>query len=538
MGNIVYTSSAIQCTLNDTKSFKLKYLTANDLEYARLRMNLKTGINLDDDYGRLSIPKYGHAVPSYLMYQIKIGGSSENRIDIFFEEDANGNRNVSIELYKNGVRGQTIGAGITNGITAEIASRTLWTNVTDSSTNFEAYIIPCFIDYADNNQNLLILQKTYPYSGEKYEIGNFSTSYGSLPNNYSNMRDFMQEHMNKGYPFDTSESGGGTGDNDKSSDSIGFASSAVSDDVSEILTATSMWGIYKISQSGLTVLSSYLWSDDFFNTIKKNFQSPYENIVSLHMLPISVSGGAFSPVKIGGIETNASAYKITQTYADIDLGAITISEYWGNFLDYDATQVYIYLPFVGNQKIDTNKIMGRSIRVRYRVDILTGSFVCWLLVSDTKRAQGITHIIGSWTGNMALFLPLSQSNNTRWISALSSFSGAGSVTGALASGTMAMATASAATSLGLGHGDIQTASNYSSNMGFMGEMTPYVTIIRPEQQFPDNYQNYVGVPSFISSTVGATSGFTKVQEVHVDIATATETERLEIESLLKNGIIV
>lgn len=534
MANIKYTSSAVYCTLNDSATYKLRYITADEIEYKNLRYNLKLGIALDDDFQKLRIPKYGHSVERYLMYSIKIGGDSAYRIDIYYEELDNGNRICPWYIFKDSREVASAQFAIYPSTTAEIASRSLWTNITDSSTEFEAYIVPCFVDYGDNNQFIDFLQRTYPYGGTKYDVAHFS----SLSNNYSGMRDFMQESMNKGYPFDISESGGGTGDNDKSSDSIGFASSAVSDDVSEILTSTSMWGIYKISQSGLTVLSSYLWSDDFFNTIKKNFQSPYENIVSLHMLPISVSGGSFSPVKIGGIETTASAYKITQTYADIDTGAITIAEYWGNFLDYDATQVYIYLPFVGNQKIDTNKIMGRSIRVRYRVDILTGSFVCWLLVSDTKRAQGITHIVASWSGNMALFLPLSQSNNTRWISALSSFSGAGSLTGALATGTTAMATASAATTLGLGHGDIQTASNYSSNMGFMGEMTPYITIIRPEQQFPENYQNYVGVPSFISSTVGANSGYTKVQEIHVDIATATETERLEIESLLKQGIIV
>jgi hypothetical protein len=68
-------------------------------------------------------------------------------------------------------------------------------------------------------------------------------------------------------------------------------------------------------------------------------------------------------------------------------------------------------------------------------------------------------------------------------------------------------------------------------------MTPYVIIERPNMSVPNKVQNFVGQTSNITMYLGDCSGFTMCEYIHLDNLNATSEEIVEIESMLRSGVI-
>ena len=328
---------------------------------------------------------------------------------------------------------------------------------------------------------------------------------------------------------------GGDGSGDGTSDPVDFPDGI---DVSSLIASAHLFNVYHVVTANLQLLNSLLWSNNWFDNLQKGFNSPMECIAGLHILPFAVSGTS-AHITVGGVDTEISSEHITNYRKTIDIGSLTIEEYWGNFLDYDNTTVKIYLPFVGFQMLETKKVMGATLTIRYVIDIITGDFQCFL-----KRSKdGKTHVIYTFSGNMAMSLPLSQSSNTSIMnSVLGLTSGAmmSAVTGnpmpllGSAINTVGGAMAQGASSE---QRSIVHNGSYGGSKGYMGEMTPYVIIERSKQQIPSNYNQFVGVPSYFKATLNSCSGFTKVHEIHLNCS-ASADERADIERMLKEGVIL
>ena len=54
----------------------------------------------------------------------------------------------------------------------------------------------------------------------------------------------------------------------------------------------------------------------------------------------------------------------------------------------------------------------------------------------------------------------------------------------------------------------------------------------------NNFQKYIGYPANYTTKLSNCSGFVKVLECHIENVNATNTELTEIESLLKEGVII
>ena len=73
----------------------------------------------------------------------------------------------------------------------------------------------------------------------------------------------------------------------------------------------------------------------------------------------------------------------------------------------------------------------------------------------------------------------------------------------------------------------------------MGVRKPYLIITRAEPNEALNYNKYYGFPSNNAVSLKSCLGYTRVKEVHVEnVSNATITEKNEIESLLKSGVII
>lgn len=319
--------------------------------------------------------------------------------------------------------------------------------------------------------------------------------------------------------------GGGGGSHFTESDIIDIPSLPTSN-----MLANRMISCYGVNNSGLNDLASFLWSDNFVNSLKKLYDSPMQNIIDLSIMPIDYSVYEHGAVKIGNVITDASGDLIDKQFYEIDLGTLECSEIWGSALDYAPyTRALLYLPFTGYVPIDINKIMGTTISIKYHVDIVTGDCVAFVK-SDEQ-------LILMRNGNMKTHIELSSSNNIERYKAFAQLAGA-TVTSSVSPISSAEVALSSALTVAMGKPIYETAGNFSSTSGLMSPRYAFIVYSRPNQCLPKKYKSFNGYPSFITSKLADLSGFTSVNQVHLEGINATDEELTEIEDLLKKGVIL
>lgn len=299
---------------------------------------------------------------------------------------------------------------------------------------------------------------------------------------------------------------------------------------------TSFVSQYWLSQSQLLALSNEFWSDSMTTAIKKMFADPMDAILSLTMLPVVPDIQESVQLTIGRYKTNINGVPLVfKQFVDVDCGSLDIEEYWGNALDYSPnTIVEIFLPYIGMNTISIDDIQASTIKLKYRIDTLTGQCVAFL--SRTK--DDVTNILYTWSGNCAYNIPLSGANFSNFTQTL--IGAIGSVGVGLATGGMGTAVAVGAISSMTANikPDIARGGAMNGTNGIMGYKTPYIIITRPVQSFPQELPSFKGYQSNITYKLGDLEGFTKVASIHLENINATDKELEEIERLLKEGVII
>lgn len=387
--------------------------------------------------------------------------------------------------------------------------------------------------------------------------GIYYYGYMCAPIGLSSTKDEAQEKLdsilngnkysNSSDPYDQdgtgqSEGGGGEGDFDDSSDEIDIPNlpnlSAVD---------TGFIGLFTPSLTQLKNLANYMWSDLFStDSFKKLFADPMDCILGLSIVPVSVPHSTSGAVTVGNISTGIIMNIASSQYVSVDCGTLNINEYWGSFLDYAPhTKAQIYLPYIGVRQIDTDEIMGKAVRIVYHVDILTGACICFITSGGS--------VLYTFEGACASSIPITGNNFTEMINTIVSIAGAAvatAATGGAAAPAVAASTASTATKV-TSQLALSTASNLSNMKptiehsgsvagagGLLAIQKPYLIAHRPNQCLPENQNTFSGYPSYITSTIGAQSGFTQIEYINMSGLNATEAEVEEIESKLKSGVII
>ena len=310
---------------------------------------------------------------------------------------------------------------------------------------------------------------------------------------------------------------------------------------------TGMCAMYEMSSAQLRALSGYLWSTDFFDTIKKMFNDPMESILNLAIMPIEYYNLIPATIKIGNELTTVSGNMLTTPYKIIDFGTINLLEYWGSFADYSPyTKLSIFLPYVGVQNISIDDVMNGAIQLKAYCDCLTGS-IQYMLYSVQNNHRGHNHasVLYTWGGNMQYQIPLTASN---FSSVVSSLIGAGSTIAGGIGTAIATGGVTAPIAIGTATGAISNVMNAKTHVqrgggiggavGLFGVQTPYLILERPEEIYPENYEHTVGVPNPVTDYLKNYEGFVKVNGVHLEIPNATENELNDIQRMLKDGVIV
>lgn len=381
------------------------------------------------------------------------------------------------------------------------------------------------------NQFHVMGQPYNPGSSPKmffYRIGYGSISAGGVHDWYIGLDPDLKDDPYE--PGGESTTGGGEGTFDGTSELAGIPPLPTIS-----ATDTGFITLFHPTLTQLQNLANYMWSDSLFDidTWKKLFADPMDAILGLSVVPISIPSGGQAPVSVGNIQTDITMDVAGAQYIELDCGTLNIQEYWEGYLDYDPyTKIQIYLPYIGIHPIKADDIMGKSVKLVYHVDILSGACVAYLECNGS--------VLYSFLGQCSASIPITGNDWTNVINGV--INAAASIGSMVATGGMSAPTAIPSLAASVVNGlkpEVERSGNISSAGGILAKQTPYLIVTRPRQCLPSAQNTFTGYPSYITVTLGKVKGYTEVDTVHLNgIGQATESELTEIENLLKSGVIL
>ena len=372
----------------------------------------------------------------------------------------------------------------------------------------------------------------YPYYGTSEKSDNYV--FMDYRGTYNPDKAYPSQTYGFPYGDGESTSQGGQGEMTDTSDPIEI-------DSKPLLTTGDFLRVYKLTATDLSALQAKLISSGFLdNLIAKLRTDAMDYIVGLNAIPISATNVAASTIKIANLDTEINASYLSWYIEDIDFGEIALTEYFQTFMDYyPYTKLSIYIPYCGIVPLNVDNFMGDKISMKCRVDMLTGQFVVFV-----SNSSGIVTTV---SGSCAYQLPVRANDYNRLVtSGLGLLGGIVGTAGALATGNIPLAVGAGigtvgglvATSQAMTKPDVTSKGALGGNYGLLGNRKPYLIIQRPTLSVPSDYGKTIGYMSRITAKLGDLTGYTVVEEIHLEHISATDDEKQLIENALKSGVIL
>lgn len=345
-----------------------------------------------------------------------------------------------------------------------------------------------------------------------------------------------------------SDTGGGGGTFDGSSDPVPVPSLP-----SVGATDTGFISLFVPTQSQLKQVADYLWSPALdLATFKKIFENPMDCILGLSVVPVTVPTSGSAAITVGNVELSGIYLPLAnQQYVEVDCGSIPFTDkFFGSYLDQDPyTKMALFVPYSGVHSVKADDIMGKTVNLKYHIDILTGSLVAFLTcgnsvlyefngacasnipvnsmnyASTIENAIRIAVNIGTTVATAGASAPLSGANAaTR--EAARTFGTAVNMAGSTAEGILSLKP------------NIDRAGSLGGTTGLMGNQTPYFIITRPRLCKPANQNTFKGYPSFIQVTISDLigEGYTEFDTVVLAGLYLTDGEKEELKQILESGV--
>ena len=323
----------------------------------------------------------------------------------------------------------------------------------------------------------------------------------------------------------------GTAVPDDSDDDYANNDDAEDDDIADsannsigVLTTT-----YKMTRDRLKQLGAFLWGANIFDSFSLVNSNPIENIISCKDIPFSLSAGADSVIKLGNVDTGINGNKVSNNFGEITIGSLTIPAKYNNFLDLAPyTKITIYLPYIGFKELDATLIMGKTITVKYAVDVITGGCVAEIFCKNTRMYE--------FSGQVGIDIPITSSNRAQveagYISNAVS-GGADLLTGDIIGASESM--------LSSAFSKYHYSSTSAPSPACVASInrTCYVIIDRPSYDNLKTFNHTRGRQCNLSKTIGNLKGYT-ICDKNLDLngIRATDAEKEEIVNILSSGFFV
>lgn len=316
---------------------------------------------------------------------------------------------------------------------------------------------------------------------------------------------------------------------------------------------------YKLSQNAAISLSNYLWSDDFIDNIKKAWQSPFENIISLAIVPLNMElPTTSSNIKIGNIDSGIPSDKLTINLIKKNFGYINLKEMYNNFADYAPfTRLNLYLPAVGIKTVNPDDYMDGELHLEANIDTFSGTIVYQL----GSVRHGKKHIVDHYEGSIVTQIPITGANfidmYKNIISGIATVTSGAMMGSALAvpltkgasAASKAMHTATQAnniinTGTSVSNGILNIKPTYEKTGSVSGSamrlsmQTPYLFFDTPQLKQSENFRQLHGYVSNQYEQLKNCKGFTSIKYIDIQNIDLTDDEKSELEDILTSGVYI
>ena len=219
--------------------------------------------------------------------------------------------------------------------------------------------------------------------------------------------------------------------------------------------------------------------------------SVVNNFISYKKFWCKIPIDGTAPLKAGKYSFGVNAPVVHESIIDVDCGTVNVNELHHNLLDYSPfSRLTIYLPFIGFMELDDKMVMGKSVRVNYRVDTLSGRCLAELYTMIDENTESC---IATYAGTIASDEPISQ-------------------------------------------GQVNYKGGYELMTSMqLGELTPFI-LINTKVPLDSGSANLDGLPVDEVKRVGDCTGYIKYSFINASGCSGTDAEKIEIEKLLKSGI--
>lgn len=275
-----------------------------------------------------------------------------------------------------------------------------------------------------------------------------------------------------------------------------------------------------------------------------------ERITTIADQPITVINNTLNDVKGTALPHNLRSR--------IELGTLKIPERFGSFLDYQYTNITIYIPFFGFKQIDTGTVMGRMLKLSMNVDYSDGSAIAIISVSNNKAKGNDWGGISSggftpyytYNSNIGQQIPLTRSdksnktqNAIKGVLTTAAMGATAVATGGASLPASVGVLASSAVSNGVNSGLTPTRYSGGGTVNALDAyavagLEPYAIIEYPETNMPTGFNKIKGYQTNLYTPLENVSGFTQVNEAKTSGIPCTETEKKALTRLLESGVII
>ena len=314
----------------------------------------------------------------------------------------------------------------------------------------------------------------------------------------------------------------------------------------------------------LAIFNQALWDQDLIDYIKGLFTNePMDAIISLALYPMdfeTVTDSEGRPIKGATkqcvIGNRAMTYSgdpvemdtLNRDIATVDFGTIDMIPKWNSFLDYSPyTQIQLYLPYIGFVDIDPSEVYVTDFRrstsvpngklsVFYNINLYTGDCVAYVYATG---ASATSVLIGSWSGNCSMQIPLSGRNYSAYFGGI--IGGAVSSGIQLASGNVGSAIGTAVqAAVNTFTPQVTRSGSFSQGATFISPAKAFIIRKVPHQSasYKTIYNSYKGRTTHWAFKLAryAGKGFQVVSDIKMTGFTGTDAEATELKALLAEGV--
>lgn len=157
--------------------------------------------------------------------------------------------------------------------------------------------------------------------------------------------------------------------------------------VKVVFTATANAGIIAEGKESVVpvadanVIVKYLLDNDGLKAVNNNLfivnettiRTPSDFIYSLKRYPFTIASDGSRPMYLGSYSMGVRQNYTKKDVIEFDCGEVTVDEKFNNYTAYAPYVVYsLYLPFIGRVSIDTDRVVGHTLSLKYEVNITNG----------------------------------------------------------------------------------------------------------------------------------------------------------------------